>query len=145
MTESDLWKRYLKAFLLTFPYEGDASRHEDECTGGIPDVSYGGRVKWGAVNGWIELKAYKNWPKKPPAIVKFSNFTALQRQFLGNRGEAGGHCFLMAVFGRDIIVVDWRSLDAVGTTNKDELVEASLYYEALPLNWTDLAQVLYRK
>ncbi len=75
-------------------------RHEDKYSVGIPDISYGA----GGVNGWIELKAYDKWPVKT-----LSHFTSKQANWLTNRGERGGHCFIIIRIKSTILMFDWKS------------------------------------
>lgn len=113
-SESWLWKQ-LKPL---YP-EGHFTRHEDRAKKGISDVSYG----LARVNGFIELKGYASWPKEPTTIVPFANVKKVQIRFLEKRGHAGGHCFLMAVFGKDeFILINHMYLDGVGTTCKKDLM-----------------------
>lgn len=105
-------------------HEVHLCRHEDECTSGIPDISYG----IDGVNGWIELKAYKDWPKKPETIIPFKNFKRTQKKFLRGRGKAGGHCFVMIIFGKEVVLIHWTDIHVLGTTTKEELLKHALYY-----------------
>lgn len=139
MKECRLWDK-LRTALRLLDFDVHATRHEDECTSGVPDTSYGGV----GINGWIELKAYPEWPKRPSTTVKFSNFTPLQRRWLEDRGPTGGHCFLMAAFDKEVIVVDWSNLGAVGCTRKDELLQHCIYHAKLPLRGSDLASILFK-
>ena len=76
----------------------DAQRHEDKYSVGIPDVSYGVN----GVNGWIELKAYKRWPR-----CGLIHFTPKQVNWLTKRGRAGGHCFIMVKINNCVMLFDW--------------------------------------
>lgn len=77
----------------------DAQRHEDKYSVGIPDVSYGTHK----VNGWIELKAYDKWPTSG-----LPHFTTKQANWLVNRGETGGHCFILVRIKKIILLFDWK-------------------------------------
>lgn len=84
----------------------DFQRHEDMYSVGIPDLSYG--VK--GVNGWIELKAYTEWP-----TGKLPHYTAKQANWLTQRGAHGGSCFILIRFGDDIAIFSHQN--AIGLLN----------------------------
>ena len=142
MLESRFWNSYFKEWLDNeAPVRVEYTRHEDEMTVGIPDVSY----SCPGIHGWIELKALHNWPKRESTPVRFPKFKPAQRRFLVNRGELGGFCFFMAVVERDVIVIDWSQLEVVGELNKEGLVGIAQYYHKLPLQTTSLAPILFNR
>ena len=121
MNESYLWKK------LKLASSADMTRHEDKLNLGIPDVSYG----LGQVNGWIELKALKRWPKDPKSVVPFRNLKIHQIRFLQNRGRAGGHCFLMVIVGRkdfDYLLFSWQKVRLLGKLTQEQLFEQATYW-----------------
>jgi len=77
----------------------DVQRHEDKYSVGIPDLSYGAN----GVNGWIELKAYDEWP-----TGTISHYTPKQAAWLTNRGMMGGHCYILVRIGSTILLYDWK-------------------------------------
>ena len=68
----------------------DATRHEDACTPGTPDVSWGARN----VNGWLELKVIKNLTHKNDQVIP-AKLRPKQRAFLLRRSRKGGHCAVL--------------------------------------------------
>jgi len=86
-------------------------RHEDRYSVGIPDLSYGVNN----INGWIELKAYEQWP-----VNTIKHFTAKQAAWLTNRGEAGGHCFILIRINGTILLFNWKKAYALLTDIKGE-------------------------
>jgi len=81
----------LKKYLVkTMGTRWDVQSHEDSLSMGIPDLSYGS----GGVNGWIELKRAREYPKKNSTPIKFKHFTASQVNWLSKRGKAGGFCWI---------------------------------------------------
>ena len=94
--ESAFWK-WLNAATIGLWH---VQRHEDRYSVGIPDVSYGADK----INGWIELKAYDKWPTK-----SLSHYTSKQVNWLTNRGERGGHCFILIRIKTTILMFKWQS------------------------------------
>lgn len=138
MTESDGFqeiKRSLTEFLGR--KEVHLTRHEDECTPGIPDVSYG---LWG-VNGWIELKAYTKWPVRIDK-VKFSNLKPEQKNWIRNRYQAGGKVFLGVFFGKELVLIPGCFIDEVKGITVERLLEVACYRERFPLSGRRLAEIL---
>lgn len=68
-----------------------AQSHEDSLSDGIPDISYG----MSGINGWIELKQIERWPVKAETLVKPKHYTPEQVNWLVDRGNKGGHCFVI--------------------------------------------------
>ncbi len=138
MRESCFWGKHLRPYFKSTPgliY----TRHEDDVTAGIPDISF---TRCG-VSGWIELKAYDEWPKREKTLIRFDNFTDQQRSFLTKRGEAGANCFLIACIGRDVLVFPWTSLEGVGSTNRSDLVGYTSWMGKLPIKGHSLADTLF--
>lgn len=69
----------------------DVQSHEDYHSVGIPDLSYGAS----GVNGWIELKQVKEWPVLKYTPVRIAKYTPAQVNWLYNRGEKAGYCYVM--------------------------------------------------
>ncbi len=69
--------------------------HEDRFSVGIPDLSYG----FDGVNGWIELKQIKEWPKRPDTPAKPDKYTPEQVNWLMRRGRKAGHCYVLVRVG----------------------------------------------
>lgn len=92
-------------------------RHEDKYSVGIPDISYGAD----GINGWIELKAYDKWPNG-----NLPHFTSKQANWLTNRGERGGHCFILIRINHTILLFSWRAAyDLLHKTWNEELLKMS--------------------
>lgn len=118
----------------------DATRHEDSCTAGTPDVSWGARN----VNGWLELKVIDHLPKNPKDPVKIQ-LRPSQRIFLIKRSRAGGHCSVLlwiAKRGECLLFTQEGAFRALETLNTDQLYRAaSMITEDLP-DPTQLLDVL---
>lgn len=67
-----------------------ATRHEDKINLGVPDISFG----CNDVQGWIELKAVEKMPE-PSVVLRLNCYTAHQKLWLLERGNAGGNCWLL--------------------------------------------------
>lgn len=134
-TESYLWDK-----LKSCP-RADLERHEDKFKLGVPDVSYG----MDGVNGWIELKAYKEWPK---GTVKFNNFKSWQRRWLIRRGRNGGRCFVMLIVGSkreaEYLLFHWSKIRLLGELERDRLLEISCYHSVGQINFRKLRPILVR-
>lgn len=62
---------------------------ENRAEPGAPDVEY--------LDGWIEIKLLRSWPKRPETVVRFSAkaFRPAQRIWLRRRVRAGGRAHLL--------------------------------------------------
>ncbi len=108
---------------------GDFMRHEDSIQVGIPDVSYGS--KWlneVAVNGWIELKAMREWPKKMSTIIKLEHFTPEQKAWLRKRGRNGGRCFMLLKVEGDVLLFHWTIVAKVGEFTRAQMIRECTRY-----------------
>jgi len=128
--EHDFKKRVMSALDRVPGVPIDYTLHEGTLIEGIPDVSFGA----GGRNGWIEAKFIKDWPKKPDTPVRIDHFTGAQRQFLKNRGRAGGRCFVMLGVGStgEVLLFNWRSIDPIGSVPRETLLgHAMLHHSSL--------------
>lgn len=60
---------------------------ENPLSPGTPDVN--------CTAGWIELKWFRQWPKRPEVCVPFPHFTKEQRNWHEARGRAGERTFVL--------------------------------------------------
>jgi len=82
MSESGMRSRVLRALKPL-----DAKTVENSIGPGTPDINY--------IEGWIELKWLRNWPRRDDTIVTIPHFTLGQRRWLRNRHERGGNAWLL--------------------------------------------------
>lgn len=82
MAESDMRARVVRALK---PY--DAVAVENPARPGTPDVNY--------VEGWLELKWLRAWPKKPDTPVRLEHLTPQQDLWMSRRWRAGGCVHLL--------------------------------------------------
>ena len=94
------FKEYLVRIMGT---RWDVQSHEDRYSDSIPDLSYAAN----GVNGWIELKQIKNWPKKDDTLVKPDHYTAGQVSWIKKRGRMGGHCFVMVKVSNEYFIFSY--------------------------------------
>jgi hypothetical protein len=116
MSEGDQRGRIVKA-LRTL----DAFAVENRVRPGTPDVNY--------IDGWIELKWIRRWPRNADAsFVHLDHFTPQQRLWLKTRWRKGGRSFLLLQANQ----TDWLLFDGetaaqvVGRVTRPELYQRAL-------------------
>ena len=81
---------------------------------GTPDVNY--------VEGWIELKNLRNWPKRAATIVRIEHFTEQQRRFLRRRCGYGGSAWLLLQCRAEwLLFKGGTAANVVGLVNRADL------------------------
>jgi hypothetical protein len=110
MSESDQRARVVRALRSL-----DAQACENRVRPGTPDVHY--------IDGWIELKWLKSWPKNVETPVKIEHFTPQQRVWLKTRWNKGGRAFLLLqAAGSNWLLFDGATASQlVGRINKEAL------------------------
>ena len=112
--EHKYWNKYIEPRMRT---AWDAQRHEDKISLGIPDVSFGiCSSNFEKINGWIELKYVKEYPKRETTPVKLPHFTPFQRNWLKKRQRYGGNCWLLFGVHDDNFIFEGNQTDGVGKT-----------------------------
>jgi hypothetical protein len=108
---------------------------ENPLRAGIPDVAY--------INGWIELKYLKAWPKRPETPVRIHHFTKQQRIWLRRHCQLGGNSFLLIQCKREWLLFDglYASTD-VGNVCLAELKQNTKWYSDGGLKPRELQNVL---
>lgn len=85
---------------------------------GTPDVNY--------IDGWIELKWIRRWPKVPaerPILIH--HYTPQQRLWIRRRGRLGGKSFLLLQVGREWLLFKHEEAYFVGKISRDELYKTA--------------------
>jgi len=118
---SSLWQTFKR----NYGKDGHWVRVENSAGIGTPDVN--GRVA-GGVDWWIELKHSHAWPKRPGTAVRLDHFTVEQKQWLVDRGNAGGNAGVLWQVGREYLFFDWRAAPYLGTVTRPELLRLALWY-----------------
>lgn len=81
MSESIMRRKLVKAL-----DELGAISVENPVHPGTPDISY--------VEGWIECKWLRSWPRDDTTSVRIPHFTQYQRSWLRRRHDRGGACWV---------------------------------------------------
>ena len=101
----------------------DAIAVENPTRPGTPDVNY--------IEGWIELKWLRRWPRGDKVVVLLPHFTRQQRRWLRDRHKRGGSAWLLLQCGCEWLL--FHGLDAhdyVGRLTRDGL------YRVARVRWT---------
>ena len=92
---------------------------ENPCLPGTPDVSY--------IDGWLELKWLRDWPKRESSPVTIEHYTPQQRVFHVEQWRHGGAVFmLLQVRGTWLLFDGPTSARIVGKVTRAELEEHAL-------------------
>ncbi len=91
---------------------------------GCPDVNY--------IEGWIELKWRRAWPKGETTPVTLDHLTRAQRRWLNKRFMAGGNAWLLLQVQREWLLFTGRDAkDYVGFLTRKGL------YKVTRARWTN--------
>jgi hypothetical protein len=94
----------------------DAIAVENPARPGTPDVNF--------VEGWVELKWVRAWPKNETTIVPFKHFTPQQRVFHIRRRQAGGISWVLIQCRREwILLAGEVAALVVGQSTRQELFD----------------------
>lgn len=144
MTESGLWQ-YIKRGMLG---KWHATRIESSAGNGVPDVSYGIKSDqncWG-VNGFIELKYIKEYPKRKTTKIKVP-LRNEQKLWIKNRSQFTNHVWVCMRIENDFYLMRGASaitnIDEGGWT-KDEFVDLTrnIYCWQDRINFDHFAEIL---
>jgi hypothetical protein len=102
MNESGVWNTIKSGM------EGkwDASRIESSSGNGVPDVTFGLKD----INGWIELKHDKEWPKREATLVKLP-LRPEQKLWINRRGKLAGNVWVIYRVSNDFFILWWNQID----------------------------------
>lgn len=134
MPESTLWG-YVKRGMGNCWH---ATRHEDVLNKGVPDVSFG----YQGINGWIELKSLKAWPKRENTIVRLPKFTMVQRIWLMRRQRSGGNCWILLRVGREYLLISAVRAALVGKVPKRTLEHVAHKVWKGRVDWSEFLYLL---
>jgi hypothetical protein len=92
---------------------------ENPCLPGTPDVAY--------IDGWLELKWLREWPKRDDSPVTIEHYTPQQRVFHIEHWRHGGAVFLLLqVRGTWLLFDGPTAARIVGRVTRAELHDAAL-------------------
>ena len=104
---------------------------------GCPDVNY--------IEGWIELKWRRAWPKGEDTKVSLDHFTLVQRRWLNKRYTAGGNAWLLLQVQREWLLFTGRDAkDYVGFLTRKGLYKVARARWTKGLNKEGLIKCLQR-
>lgn len=130
MSESNMRKKVVKALAPL-----NAISVENPCLPGTPDVNY--------IEGWIELKWLRSWPKREETPVRLEHYTKVQRVWAFRRRRAGGQCWMLLQCGREWLLMDGAvAALTLGHCTKAELIEHSEAYFSSGLDAATMIQFL---
>lgn len=115
----------------------DAYPVENVVCPGMPDVNY--------VEGMIELKQLKAWPKRETTPVRIRHFTIGQKAWLAKRWAAGGNAYLLLEISKTFLLYNGNDVYKIGTLTEKQLRElAASVWEGLPALRKELPLCLKR-
>lgn len=131
MAERDMRQRVIRALR-----ELDAISVENRCGLGTPDVNY--------VEGWIECKWLRKWPKRPETVVKLDHeLMAGQRAWIKRRAKRDGDVFVLLQCGREWLLIEGHyAACELGKQTREQLIESCAAYWKNGLNDDELVEVL---
>jgi len=107
------------------PGRNHMTRIENGVELGTPDTN--GRVF--GIDFWLELKHVHEWPKRKTTPVRLNHFTAEQRQWLLQRGLAGGTCGVLLQVKNEYFAFNWFKSQRLSTLTRDELMAAACWHQ----------------
>lgn len=118
MSEQDMRKKIIKVLKPL-----DAVSVENPAYPGTPDVNF--------IEGWIELKWLRSWPKRQ-GVVKLDHFTTQQRVWLFRRSYFKGKCFLLLQVRKE-----WLLFDGITASEHVGKVDRETLYKIAHRSWPD--------
>lgn len=107
---------------------------ENRVLPGTSDVNY--------VEGWIELKWIRNFPKKPDSIVRIKHYTNQQKLFIRKRHLSGGKAFLLLQVKREWFLFTHPATMEVGKLTRQGLIDSCFKYWNNGLNEEEFIKCL---
>ena len=101
----------------------DAVAVENPACPGTPDVNF--------IEGWVELKNMRRWPKHPSAVLLVSHFTPQQRIWLRRRHRKNGNVWLLLQVGREWLLLRGDvAAEHLGSCTRQQLIDRSTLFWA---------------
>ena len=99
----------------------DAIPVENPARPGTPDINY--------VEGWLELKRIRNWPKNLDKNLRVPSFTPQQRNRHRLRRHVKGESYVLLHVSNDWVFLDGLvAANILGHASKKVLFEKSIFY-----------------
>lgn len=117
MSEQTVWQRFSRIFAIR---NAHVVRVENPADPGTPDVNW----CMDGIEGWVELKQAKNWPKKKDTDLNIKHFSTKQKVWLTKRSFSGGRIHLLLKVSTDWLL--FKGIDAakhLNSSTKEELFE----------------------
>ena len=112
----------------------EATRHEDKLSRGIADVSF----CQSGHHGWMELKHVDDFPVRDTTLVRIPHYHDYQRNFLRDKGRAGGNTWLFVQVGGSHFLFDHETAASVGFLTRPQMFDASTWAWERRLNYLEL-------
>lgn len=114
----------------------DAVSVENRVGPGTPDVNF--------VEGWVELKWLRSWPKRPETPVALDHpLEVEQRAWIRRRRKRGGNVWVLLQCGREWLLFDGLvAADFLGTSTRAELYRHAKKWWAKGLDRRELIEAL---
>jgi len=107
--------------LIVFLRDLDAVSVENPAFPGTPDINF--------IEGWLECKWLREWPKKDNSIVHLEHFTPQQKVWIYRRWRKKGNVYLVLQCRKEWFVFDGETaFTHVGMVTKEELIKLAVYY-----------------
>jgi hypothetical protein len=104
---------------------------------GTPDVNF--------VEGWLELKWLRAWPKSEGTVVRVEHFTPQQRIFHLRRRMAGGRSDVLIQCRREWILLDGSvAIFVIGQATRQQLHDAAVRSWSNGLDRKELVECVSR-
>lgn len=134
MSEKNMWTNIRKK-MVRGGFWLEATRHEDAYQRGIADVSFVSRDAIATydrgqmpMHGWMELKFRGMAPVRTTTVCKIPHYTEDQRNWLRDKGNAGGMTFLLLQLGRSFLLFDHVQCQTVGLVTSAELYDLACWH-----------------
>lgn len=114
----------------------DAVSVETKLEDGIPDINY--------INGWIECKWLRRWPKRSTTVVRLDHpLMPHQQAWLRRRRNRGGRAWVLLQVGREWLLFDGATAgDVIGKSTRQELTQKAMAYWGNGLNPLELRMMI---
>jgi hypothetical protein len=114
MSEQAMRQRVVRALKVL-----DAFSVENPAYPGTPDLNY--------VEGWIECKWLRHWPKRANTVVKLQHELMKHQQvWLERRRRAGGQAWVMLQCGREWLLFDGATAGRIiGQGTRQQLLDSA--------------------